>query len=164
MAPPIRIASTLSMRFTMRSILSDTLAPPRTATYGLSGWSLRRVSAAISPSIRRPAAGVGRWRVIPTTEACARWAVPKASFTYRSAGRAAPALEDEPQRRQRGAHARVVRHGAVLQRHVEIDPHEDRPAADVQVAHGHLAALHGGNPPGGSAPCMWRNRSARRCT
>src|SRR2546426_7051469 len=73
------------MRCRIRSILSDTLAPPRTATYGFSGWSRRRDRDAISASISRPAAGRGRCRVIPTTEACARWAVPKASFTYRSA-------------------------------------------------------------------------------
>src|SRR5881396_344268 len=76
------------MRCRIRSILSDTLAPPRTATYGFSGWSRRRDRDAISASISRPAAGRGRCRVIPTTEACARWAVPKASFTYRSASAA----------------------------------------------------------------------------
>src|SRR2546425_986763 len=76
------------MRCRIRSILSDTLAPPRTATYGFSGWSRRRDRDAISASISRPAVGRGRCRVIPTTEACARGAGPKASFTYRSASAA----------------------------------------------------------------------------
>ena len=37
MPPPMRMASTLASRFSMTSILSETLAPPRIATKGFGG-------------------------------------------------------------------------------------------------------------------------------
>ena len=44
--------------------------------------------------------------------------------------------------RDGGAHAGVVGHDAVLQRHVEVDAHEDALARDVGVAHGLLGESH----------------------
>jgi hypothetical protein len=46
------------------------------------------------------------------------------------------AVEQEPDRRQRRADARVVRHSPVLQRHVEVDAREHALAGDVGVPDG----------------------------
>ena len=65
----------------MTSILSETLAPPRMATKGRSG-SVRTLPRKLSSfSISRPAADcLTKW-VMPSVEAWARWALPKASLT-----------------------------------------------------------------------------------
>src|SRR5918992_1325984 len=72
-APPTSRASTRSRRASMTSSLSDTLAPPRTATNGSSGSWRSRDSTSTSCCINRPAAE-GRRSATPTTEAWARWA------------------------------------------------------------------------------------------
>ena len=85
MAPPMQMASTLPSRFSRTLILSETLAPPRMATNGLAG----RVSAlprySTSFWMRKPAAFSFTNLAMPAVEACARCAVPKASFTQTSA-------------------------------------------------------------------------------
>ncbi len=65
-------------------ILSETFAPPRIKRKGFSGFSSSLLKALISFSIRRPATP-GMNSAIPAVEACALWAVPKASLTYISA-------------------------------------------------------------------------------
>ncbi len=77
----MRSLSTTFMRFRMTSILSDTLAPPRIATQGRSGFVVALPRYSSSLSIKRPAAACGMNWIIPTVEACARCADPKASFT-----------------------------------------------------------------------------------
>ena len=83
MAPPMRMASALPRKFWMSSILSLTLAPPKITTRGLSGLSVTLVRALSSFSMRKPAAtrSLGKRATMPLTEAWARWAEPKASFT-----------------------------------------------------------------------------------
>mmetsp|Transcript_19914 Transcript_19914/g.66985 ORF Transcript_19914/g.66985 Transcript_19914/m.66985 type:complete len:248 (+) Transcript_19914:1097-1840(+) len=76
------ILSTLSSMFLMSWILSDTLAPPRMASTGRAGLSSTLAKASSSLATRKPAALVAK--PSPTMELCARWAVPKASFTYTS--------------------------------------------------------------------------------
>ena len=83
MAPPMTMALTLLVRFSMTPILSETLAPPRMATNGRSG------SFSVSPrnfnsfSIRKPMTRGLPAMTIGTVyiEALSRWAVPKASST-----------------------------------------------------------------------------------
>eukprot|EP00128_Syssomonas_multiformis_P008140 Colp12_sorted_trinity150504_noHs@34883 len=77
--PPMIISSTLSRRFSIRRILSDTLAPPRMARKGRSGFSRARRKESNSFFIKKPAARLGS--STPTMELWALWAVPKASFT-----------------------------------------------------------------------------------
>jgi hypothetical protein len=55
MPPPITSASTLVTRFSSRSILVDTLAPPMTAMTGLVGASSALESASSSACMVRPA-------------------------------------------------------------------------------------------------------------
>jgi hypothetical protein len=43
-------------------------------------------------------------------------------------------VEQEPERRQRGADARVVGNPPVVERHVEVDADEDALPGDVRVA------------------------------
>ena len=56
MAPPISRASAVSRKRSMTAILSDTFAPPITATSGRRGSSSSRVSVSTSLARRRPAA------------------------------------------------------------------------------------------------------------
>jgi len=53
--PPITKASTLLTRFSRRSILVETLAPPMMAMTGLVGWSSALPSASSSACMVRPA-------------------------------------------------------------------------------------------------------------
>ena len=69
------------------AILSVTLAPPTTATSGRRGSSRMPRSVDTSRSSSRPAA-LGSRCATASVEACARWAEPKASFTYASASAA----------------------------------------------------------------------------
>ena len=81
MAPPISSRSTILPRFSMTSILSDTLAPPRIAMQGRAGLVVAMPRYFSSLSISRPAAACGTKRIMPSVEACARCAEPNASFT-----------------------------------------------------------------------------------
>ena len=79
--------STFGRRFSISAILSFTFEPPMIATKGRWGFSTARPRYAISFSMRNPATP-GRTCATPSVLACARCAVPKASFTYRSNGAA----------------------------------------------------------------------------
>ncbi len=70
------------------AILSATLAPPRTTTKGRSGVPRSGERFSTSRCISGPIARAATNGTMPTVEACARWAVPKASFTYTSASAA----------------------------------------------------------------------------
>ena len=83
MAPPMARQSTRSSRLVITGILSDTLAPPRIAMKGCSGFSSALDRYATSFCMRKPMPA-GRRCATPSVEACARWAAPKASLTYRS--------------------------------------------------------------------------------
>ena len=63
----------------MRGILSAIFAPPKIANNGRLGLLSTVSKAFSSASKRKPAALRGKFT--PTIEECARWAVPKASFT-----------------------------------------------------------------------------------
>ena len=80
MAPPTRSASATVSIFSMTPILSDTLAPPSSTTKGRAGSASSRPRISSSRAMSRPATP-GSTSGTPTVEACARWAVPKASFT-----------------------------------------------------------------------------------
>ena len=82
--PPIINLSAFSSKADITSILSDTLEPPRMATYGLWGLSTAPPINLISFSSKKPAAVSLIWAAIPTFDAAALWAVPKASFTNTS--------------------------------------------------------------------------------
>ena len=78
--PAISRESTLSIIFSKIPILLFIFAPPMSAARGRSG-SFRALSIIfISFSISKPATA-GRYFATPTVEACALWAVPKASLT-----------------------------------------------------------------------------------
>ena len=81
--PPMRTVSTRPARCVSTAILSDTLAPPITATTGLCGCSRHAPSISSSRAINRPATD-GRNLVTPAVEAWARCAAPKASLTNTS--------------------------------------------------------------------------------
>ena len=53
--PPTMSTSTLSSRFEITPILSDTFAPPNTTPYGLSGFELNFSRTLTSLEIRLPA-------------------------------------------------------------------------------------------------------------
>ena len=73
--------STLSRRLFITLILSETLAPPRIATNGRTGFSTASPRNLISFSIRYPTTFSLQNLVTPTFEQCALCAVPNASFT-----------------------------------------------------------------------------------
>ena len=79
-APPTARASTASSNASITPSLSETLAPPSTATNGRSGLVRRRSSTSTSRCSRRPAA-LGTCVGGPTIEAWARCEAPKASLT-----------------------------------------------------------------------------------
>ena len=81
--PPTRSTSALANKLSTTPILSEILAPPRMATKGRSGSATALPRKAISFSIKEPATA-GRYLATPAVDACARWAVPKASLTYTS--------------------------------------------------------------------------------
>src|SRR5215470_3098351 len=81
MPPPITSASTLPIRCSTSATLSETLAPPSTATSGRAGASRIRPSAESSCCMSNPAAAGCRWCVMASIEACARWAAANASLT-----------------------------------------------------------------------------------
>ncbi len=81
MPPPMSRASTFCIRLRMTSILSLTLAPPRMATNGRAGLVMALPMYSSSFSMSRPAADFSTNLVMPTVEAWARCAVPKASLT-----------------------------------------------------------------------------------
>ena len=68
----------------MTPILSDTLAPPSTTTNGRSGSLSSLPSISSSRVISSPATAGRQW-AMPSVEACARCAAPKASLTKTSA-------------------------------------------------------------------------------
>ena len=91
-APPMRIVSALSSSRSITLILSETFAPPRITTNGLSGDLSSSPRNCNSRSISNPAT---HWpsralstSATPAVEACARCAAPKASFTNTSASQA----------------------------------------------------------------------------
>ena len=81
MAPPISSWSTILPRFSITSILSDTLAPPRMATHGRGGLVVAIPRYFSSCSISRPAAAAETNRTMPSVDAWARCALPNASLT-----------------------------------------------------------------------------------
>ncbi len=83
MAPPMQRRSTRRIRLRRTPILVEIFEPPMMATSGWGGSVMIRASVLISRSIRSPATA-GRYCAIPTVEAWARCAVPKASLTYSS--------------------------------------------------------------------------------
>ena len=89
------------------SSLPETLAPPMIARNGCAGRCSRPDSASTSRSMSRP--GDGR-KVVrdPLGRACARWAAPKASLTYRSARPASAAAKSGIVRLLRGMEANVL--------------------------------------------------------
>jgi len=80
MAPPTQSRSTRCMRLRRTPIFVEIFEPPMMATRGCGGSVMMRPSVAISRSIKRPATA-GRYWAIPAVDACARCAVPNASFT-----------------------------------------------------------------------------------
>src|SRR5258708_18909044 len=83
MPPPITIASTLLTRFSNRSILVETLAPPMIAITGLVGDCSALLSASSSACMVRPAQAGSLWPR-PSVDACARCAAENASLTQMS--------------------------------------------------------------------------------
>ena len=80
MPPPMTSTSTRSSSVSSTAILSDTFAPPMIAASGRFGSSSTLPSIVSSRSMRKPLTA-GRNAATPAVEACARCAVPKASFT-----------------------------------------------------------------------------------
>ena len=81
--PPIIIVSTFSIKFSITVILSETFAPPKIATKGLSGLERAFPIIEISFSTKNPTAD-GKNLQRPAFEQCALWLVPKASLIYTS--------------------------------------------------------------------------------
>ena len=77
------ILLTLWSKLLINSVLSEIFTPPMIATNGGSGVSRMILKALISLYIRKPAHLISN--PSPIILECARWAVPKASFTYMSA-------------------------------------------------------------------------------
>ena len=82
--PPIISVSTFSNKLSITPILSETFAPPRIATNGLSGLDIAFPRNFNSFSIKNPDTA-GKYAATPAVEACALCAAPNASFTYTSA-------------------------------------------------------------------------------
>ena len=82
------IVLTLSNKLFITAILSETLAPPKIATKGLTGFSTASPKNFNSFWIKYPHAAVSKNWVTPTVEQWALWAVPNASFTNTSASEA----------------------------------------------------------------------------
>src|SRR6266511_4146907 len=87
-APPTQMASAFASRFSSTLILSETLAPPMIATNGRAGLPSALPRYSSSFWMRKPAAFSFTNFAMPAVEACARCAVPNASFTQTSASAA----------------------------------------------------------------------------
>ena len=81
MPPPISSVSALSSRLSITSIFPEIFDPPMMATKGRSGWVSTLPMKFSSFSISRPAADCATKWVMPSVEAWARCALPKASLT-----------------------------------------------------------------------------------
>ena len=81
MPPPTSTLSHLSISDSSTGSFVDTFAPPTMAARGRFGWSIAPYRNFSSLSSSRPARFTFVKAVTPTVEACARCAVPKASFT-----------------------------------------------------------------------------------
>ena len=83
--PPMIRVSHFSKRLLITFNLSATLAPPKIATKGLTGFSTALPRKSISFCIKYPTAQLPPFArmhsVTPATEACALWDEPKASHT-----------------------------------------------------------------------------------
>ncbi len=82
MPPPIMRLSTTSSIFSMISILSEIFAPPIMAVKGFSAFSNTFLALSSSAAMTRPAHLSLKNCATIVVDACARCAVPKASFTY----------------------------------------------------------------------------------
>src|SRR6266511_484200 len=87
-APPTQTASAFASRFSSTLSLSETLAPPTIATNGRAGFPSALPRYSTSFWMRKPAAFSFTNFAMPAVEACARCAVPNASFTQTSASAA----------------------------------------------------------------------------
>ena len=87
MPPPMSTRSALFNNRSSAAILSETFAPPRIATKGRTGFC-KAPSRYCTSRVSRWPAKAGNNCASPTLEACARWPVPKASFTNTSPRRA----------------------------------------------------------------------------
>mmetsp|Transcript_17889 Transcript_17889/g.40274 ORF Transcript_17889/g.40274 Transcript_17889/m.40274 type:complete len:253 (+) Transcript_17889:220-978(+) len=85
MPPPMTILSTFSISDSMTPILDDTFEPPTMAANGRLGSETAPSRYSSSFCSRKPATEVSTNFVTPSVEPWARWAVPKASLTKRSA-------------------------------------------------------------------------------
>jgi hypothetical protein len=148
--PPTSTAWQRDSSASRTSSLPETFAPPMTAWNGLAGFSSSRDSASTSRSISRPATA-GRWWVIPSVDACARCAAPKASLTYTSA---------KPGERLR--ELGIVR----LLRPVEAEVLEEEQVARPQLVDCHLHARRRGrrrsSAPGRPSSCARRSATGFR--
>ena len=81
MPPPTISWSTLSARLLRMVSLVDTLLPATIATSGRAGFFSALPSASNSAASKMPAQATGAASATATSEASARCAVPKASFT-----------------------------------------------------------------------------------
>mmetsp|Transcript_11462 Transcript_11462/g.27381 ORF Transcript_11462/g.27381 Transcript_11462/m.27381 type:complete len:254 (-) Transcript_11462:645-1406(-) len=86
--PPMMTVSHLSRRASKTVILVETFDPPTMAIIGFSPLVTAPSRYSSSFAKRNPETDGWRNFVTPSVEACARWAVPKASFTKRSKGAA----------------------------------------------------------------------------
>mmetsp|Transcript_14279 Transcript_14279/g.21846 ORF Transcript_14279/g.21846 Transcript_14279/m.21846 type:complete len:253 (-) Transcript_14279:530-1288(-) len=84
--PPMMILSHLSTRASRTVILDETLDPPTMAAMGFSPPLTAPSRYSSSLARRNPETAGLRNLVTPSVEACARWAVPKASLTNMSKG------------------------------------------------------------------------------
>mmetsp|Transcript_25939 Transcript_25939/g.70135 ORF Transcript_25939/g.70135 Transcript_25939/m.70135 type:complete len:305 (+) Transcript_25939:291-1205(+) len=95
MPPMAMMPSALSMSESITSTLSDTLAPPTIATRGRCTREGSSTFLKASSSFwRRKPLTQGILPAMPTMDACARCAVPNASFTYTSPSLARDAWKD----------------------------------------------------------------------
>ncbi len=86
MPPPMINLSHFSKREFRTSIFVDTLEPPTTAAIGLAPFTIAPSKYFSSLARRNPDTDVVIKCVTPSVDAWARWADPKASFTYTSKG------------------------------------------------------------------------------
>ena len=84
MPPPTTRLSQRSASCSSTSSFVDTFEPPTMATRGFAGADRARSSALSSATNSGPAQATSAYKPTPWVEACARWAVPKASITKTS--------------------------------------------------------------------------------
>src|SRR2546427_631112 len=139
-------------RFSSTPILSDTLAPPRTATKGCAGATRRCCRISTSRRRRNPAALLRKKRAMPAVEAWGRGAAPQASATQTAAE-----LEDVANRRRGGVDAGRVRDAAGREGDVQVRADEDALRRELEL----LDQPHPPPPPsGGSGPPGARRRAS----